>query len=531
MLNTAPISSGQATAKHVRRRALIVADTSAADLQEQLADSGYEAQAATTDTARRVIAEFAPDVVIMELPRGAMGVENDRIALARRLRAEPATYALSLVFVFAEDERAARNTALSIGADDYFGLWTPHEQILARLDSLFWRIEAGRRASSAVGDQRLEIDNFMLMLDSVSEDIRSGAHGTLALVYAAAREGSATMDKTARDRILAEAQGFLKLHMRRIDAVAFYGPTTLLVYLPRMNSDVATDTFSRLRSEFLDKDIDGDLAIGLASFPEDGGDIESLIEKAEAAAGRARSGASSSAQARVVASKAKPEAALAVAAVPTPPPAQPQAPPSQPVKEPAKEPAAATTPKPPARTWTLESTVVREKRIEDAVETVAATPVKFDGAKSNGMDAARSAADAAARERERRASGAIMPRRLLLTVSDAARMAQINSLIRSAGYEARAAFDGQQALDLLRIERPDLLLLDYDLHGMDGLETLRRLRKQSGGRLTLPVVLLISPERAGESAQAIELGARSVVTMPYDPSELLTSVRVAGSVE
>ena len=124
-----------------------------------------------------------------------------------------------------------------------------------------------------------------------------------------------------------------------------------------------------------------------------------------------------------------------------------------------------------------------------------------------------------------------MPRRLLLTVSDAARMAQINSLIRSAGYEARAAFDGQQALDLLRIERPDLLLLDYELQGMDGLETLRRLRKQSGGRLTLPVVLLVPSEKASARAQAIELGARTVVTMPYDPAELLTSVRVAGSVE
>jgi DNA-binding response OmpR family regulator len=530
LLNIAPTSSSQATAKHVRRRVLIIADTSAADLHEQLADSGYEAEMATTETAQTMIAEFAPDVVIIELPRGTAGVENDRIALARRLRVEPATYALSLVFVYSEDERAARNIALNIGADDYFGLWTPHEQLLARLDSLFWRIEAGRRASSAVGDQRLEIDNFMLMLDAVSEDIRSGAKGTLALVYAAARQGAAVMDKAARDRILAEAQGFLKLHMRRIDAVAFYGPTTLLVYLPRMNSEVATDTFSRLRDEFLDKNSDGDIAIGLASFPEDGGDIESLIEKAEAAAGRARSGPSS-AQARVIASREKPEATRteappSVAALPAPPTtAQPQ----PPVPQPAPEPAAAT-PKPPARMWTLESTVVREKRIEDAVETVAATPVKIDG-KSNGMDAARSAADAAARERERRASGAIMPRRLLLTVSDAARMAQINSLIRSAGYEARAAFDGQQALDLLRIERPDLLLLDYDLHGMDGLETLRRLRKQSGGRLTLPVVLLISPERAGERAQALELGARSVVTMPYDPSDLLTSVRVAGSVE
>lgn len=537
MLNTAPTSSTQATTKPARRRALIIADASAASLQEQLADSGYEAEAATIDTALGVISEFAPDVVIIELPRGTTGLENDRIALARRLRAEPATYGLSLVFVFSEDERGVRNTALNIGVDDYFGLWTPHEQILARLDSLFWRIEAGRRSASAVGDQRLEIDNFMLMLDSVSEDIRSGARGALALVYAAAREGSAVMDKAARDRVLAEAQGFLKLHLRRIDAAAFYGPTTLLVYLPRMNSDVAADTFSRLRSDFLEKTANSDIAVGLASFPSDGSDVETLIERAEEAAGIARSG-----KVRVVAFKAKVEAPAkekveaprpAVAAplspqpLPPPPPVQPRPPAPEPL--PVQEPAAAA--KPPARAWTLESTVVREKRIDDVVETVAATPVKSGGTGSNGADAARAAAEAAARERERRASGAIMPRRLLLTISDAARMAQINSLIRSAGYEARAAFDGQQALDLLRIERPDLLLLDYDLHGMDGLETLRRLRKQNGGRLTMPVVLLLSPEKATERTQALELGARSVVTMPYDPADLLTSVRMAGSVE
>jgi DNA-binding response OmpR family regulator len=512
---------------------LIIADANAAGLQEQLADSGYEAEAATTETAQSVIADFAPDVVIIELPRGTAGLENDRIALARRLRAEPATYGLALIFVFSEDERTVRNTALNIGVDDYFGLWTSHEQVLARLDSLFWRIEAGRRNASAAGDQRLEIDNFMLMLDSVSEDIRSGAGGTLALVYAVAREGKAGIDKAARDRVLAEAQGFLRLYLRRIDAVAFYGPTTLLVYLPRMNSDVAADSFSRLRSEFNGKNADSDIAIGLASFPSDGSDVESLIEKAEAAASMAREGKAGGA--RVVAFKENAEAPPPAMAAPLPtstptiqpPPAQPRTPAPEPL--PVQEPVPAA--KPPARVWTLESTVVREKRIDDVVETVAATPVKSGGLGSNGADAARAATEAAARERERRASGAIMPRRLLLTISDAARMAQINSLIRSAGYEARAAFDGQQALDLLRIERPDLLLLDYELQGMDGLETLRRLRKQNGGRLTLPVVLLLSPEKATEHTQALELGARSVVTMPYDPADLLTSVRTAGSVE
>jgi two-component system alkaline phosphatase synthesis response regulator PhoP len=110
-------------------------------------------------------------------------------------------------------------------------------------------------------------------------------------------------------------------------------------------------------------------------------------------------------------------------------------------------------------------------------------------------------------------------------------MAQLNSLIRSAGYEARAAFDGQQALDLLRIERPDLLLLDYELHGINGVEMLRRLRKQNGGRLPLAVVMLLSPDNESARLEALELGARRIVPTPYDPVDLLASVRLAGSAE
>jgi DNA-binding response OmpR family regulator len=158
-------------------------------------------------------------------------------------------------------------------------------------------------------------------------------------------------------------------------------------------------------------------------------------------------------------------------------------------------------------------------------------PAKGNGAGVSIADAARFAAEAAERERERRAQGAVMPRRLLLTVSDAARMAQLNSLIRSAGYEARAAFDGQQALDLLRIERPDLLLLDYELTGINGVEMLRRLRKQSGGRLVLPVIMLLPPDKESAGREALELGARRIVSTPYDPADLLASVRLAGSTE
>jgi len=523
------------------RRALIVADATTATLQPQLAASGYETYTATTTNAAHLISEFAPDILIIELSPGktdeagnTIGDDNE-LALARRLRAEAATYALPLIFAWHTDERTMRNAALNIGADDYFPLAIPPTQMLARLDALFWRIEAGRRAAPVMGDQRGEIDNFMLMLDSVREEITSGARGTLALVYAVSRDGKAVIDKAARDRTLAEAHGFLKLNLRRIDAVAFYGPTTLFIYLPRMATRAAVAALTRLRSEFLNERLNSDIAIGLASFPEDGEDVESMIEKAEAAAGAARL---NDKRARIAA-YTMPEQTPIVALPDFAPQVQttqtqmPQAPTATlPGPSFHREQALPPTAMPQVATHILSSRVVREKRMADDVGTGVVMPIHSSHRmQANGVDVVRAAAEAAARERERRASGAVMPRRLLLTVSDAARMAQLNSLIRSAGYEARAAFNGQQALDLLRIERPDLLVLDQELHGIDGVETLRRLRQQGGGRLTLPVLLLLPSDNESVRSEALKLGARSVVTTPYDPADLLDNMRVAGSVE
>lgn len=599
MSNSLPNSSvnGVDNATTARlRRALLIDAGSAARLQPQLAVNGYETRTATTGTAPRAIVDFAPHVVLIELRRGgAHDGSQDCLALARSLRAEPATYVLPLVFVFDEDERDLRNAALSVGADDYFSVWTPAAEMLARLDALFWRTEAGRRAASVAGDQRLEIDNFILMLDAVRTAIHAGESGTLALVYALpAREG-ATLDKAARDRTLAEAHGFLKLNLRRVDEVAFYGPTTLLVYLPRTNSETAQAALSRLREQFIAERAGFEIALGLASFPAGEDDVESLIEKAEAAALLARD---LSRTERVTAYRAPLEtenfrrisettgarSEPATSQQPSPSSSTDHLPaaPSSSQRDEARQ-----TTQPPL--FTTHAQMEPDSEIEkvderQAGETVADEKQAFEGqsferqagerqaheknqadesqahvnqshvnqshesqsvvpssspssreipsaARFSGADGVKAAVEAGARELERRAGGAIMPGRLLLTVSDAARMAQINALIRSAGYEARAAFDGQQALDLLRIERPDLLLLDYQLHGMDGVETLRRLRKQSGGRLKLPVILLLPPDHELARQEALELGARDVVTTPYDPAELLTSVRLAGNAE
>jgi PleD family two-component response regulator len=522
--DNASVNSTQQVTSGARstRRAVIVADGGGLSLQQQLTAHGYVTRTVAPAGALYTISEFAPDVVIMVIARASGDAEHETVALARKLRSETATYSLPIVFVWNEDEHALRAAAHYIGVDDYFSLATPWAEILARLDSLFWRVEADRRSAAVVHDQRLDIDNFMFMLDAVREDVRAGASGTLAVIYAVAPRGQEeTFDKAARNRTLGEAQNFLKLNLRRVDAVAFYGPTTLLVYLPRMDARSAVAALSRLHREFLTEHPDRDIIAGLASFPTHGSDVEALIEKAEEAVQEARSGASAK---RVVAYTLKAKPAVTVA--PTEEKREPLTP---------KEATAAPAPAAPESKVSAGDThqAVKEETaipVADSASVpagnIAAVAKVSDAAAS--ADGAAQAAEAAARELERRASGAVMPRRLLLTISDAARMTQINSLIRSAGYEARAAFDGKQALHLLRIEQPDLLLLDFDLQGIDGVETVRRLRKQSGGRLTLPVVMLLSSEDEHAEREALELGVTSVLVAPYDPAELLANLRAAG---
>jgi DNA-binding response OmpR family regulator len=511
--------SSQATAAGARpRRALIIAETAGLGLQRLLTAHGYIARAATIGGAPAVITEFGPDIIIMVVSHAGGDSENENVALARRLRAETSTYSLPIVFAWSEDEHALRTAAQYIGADDYFPLTTTPAEVLARLDSLFWRVEADRRNAPVISDRRLEIDNFMFMLDAVREDVRAGVAGTLALIYAIApltAGGPEAFDKTARDRTLSDAHNFLKLNLRRIDAVAFYGPTTLLVYLPRMATASAVAALTRLHREFLEEHPERDVVAGLASFPSHGSDVETLIERAERAVSSARSDATAG---HVIAYEATEEDTL--------PPAVPDA-----STEPAAEVQASYETAAPINPPALDSIIGPEMEGDAKEKSEPEKPIASEMSGEARANDADRATQAAAKERERRASGAVMPRRLLLTISDSARMAQVNSLIRSAGYEARAAFDGQQALHLMRIERPDLLLLDFDLQGIDGVETIRRLRKQGGGRLSLPVVMLLSSNNERARREALELGAHSVLVTPYDPADLLRSVRVAGSTE
>lgn len=463
--------SGNRNDEATQRRVLIVTDAGKAVFQAQLEAAGLATLATTTARAQLAVKEFSPDVLIIEMA-GADSARDERVALARQMRSSAATYVLPIVMVCDVCDETFRQLAASIGVDDCFVRATPFAEVLARLDALFWRVAAGRRSPGLLGDQRLEISNFLLLLDSIREQIASRRPGTVALLMMASAS-HANLSARRIEHLRAEAFGFFKLNLRRLDAVAFYGPDALVVCLPRLNSQEANARIRALRAEFLSEHPDAQIHIGLASFPADGTDVEKLLEKCDAAAAGA----------------------------------QLEFPPDSMGAD------------------HLELVVSPTETVEAFRQNPPSAPAAASVSINVPTD---SAAPTVAVERGAVVEGA-RPRRVLLAVSDAPRMARLNSLIRSAGYEVRAAFDGEQTLNLLRIERPDLLLLESGLDKIDGLEMIKRLRKQGGGRINLPVLFLNSSGDDNASQEALALGARKVLTQPYDPGDVLAGVREAAS--
>jgi DNA-binding response OmpR family regulator len=94
--------------------------------------------------------------------------------------------------------------------------------------------------------------------------------------------------------------------------------------------------------------------------------------------------------------------------------------------------------------------------------------------------------------------------------------------LEAAGFRVEVAERGDTALDVIEVERPDLLLLDLNLPGVDGFEVTRRIR-QSGG--AMPILMLTARDDAVDKVVGLELGADDYVTKPFDPRELVARVR------
>jgi two-component system KDP operon response regulator KdpE len=89
------------------------------------------------------------------------------------------------------------------------------------------------------------------------------------------------------------------------------------------------------------------------------------------------------------------------------------------------------------------------------------------------------------------------------------------------GFEVYEATSGPQALEKMRDQLPDLVLLDVMMPDLDGFETLRLVREIS----TVPVIMLTAKGEEDDRVRGLELGADDYVTKPFSPRELVSRVR------
>ena len=114
----------------------------------------------------------------------------------------------------------------------------------------------------------------------------------------------------------------------------------------------------------------------------------------------------------------------------------------------------------------------------------------------------------------------------VLVVDDDPTVAEIvGDYLRDAGMQSRHAADGYTALRLAGTWRPDLVVLDVMLPGIDGLEVCRRLRDARGEHTLLPVIMLTALGGEDDRVLGLETGADDYVTKPFSPRELALRVQ------
>ena len=114
-----------------------------------------------------------------------------------------------------------------------------------------------------------------------------------------------------------------------------------------------------------------------------------------------------------------------------------------------------------------------------------------------------------------------MSKQILIVDDDALMRRSLAFNLEQAGYRASTAGSAEDALAMVRLERPDLALLDIGLPGMDGLDALRQLKEQ----FDLPVIFVTARRRELDEVVGLELGADDYVTKPFDLNVLLAHVK------
>ena len=115
--------------------------------------------------------------------------------------------------------------------------------------------------------------------------------------------------------------------------------------------------------------------------------------------------------------------------------------------------------------------------------------------------------------------------KLILVVEDQEDNRRImRDLLSSAGYEIIEAVTGEEGLAAADTHRPDLILMDIQLPGLDGYEATRQI-KANPELEHIPIIVVTSYALSGDDVKAFEAGCNAYVSKPFSPRELLAQIR------
>ena len=113
---------------------------------------------------------------------------------------------------------------------------------------------------------------------------------------------------------------------------------------------------------------------------------------------------------------------------------------------------------------------------------------------------------------------------ILLVEDEAALVTLLRYNLEREGYQVFDARDGEEALILAKEEKPDLILLDWMLPLLSGLEVCRQLRRAPESRET-PIILLTARGEETDKVRGLDSGADDYITKPFSPAELIARIR------
>lgn len=117
-----------------------------------------------------------------------------------------------------------------------------------------------------------------------------------------------------------------------------------------------------------------------------------------------------------------------------------------------------------------------------------------------------------------------MTKRILVVEDNEENRQILRDLLGHAGYKFVEAWDGEAAVAMASTDKPDLILMDIGLPGIDGYEATRRIRSDPSSG-SVPIIAVTAHSLVGDEAKALEAGCDAYVAKPYSPRQLLKKIR------